>query len=77
MVETIPTANQKALCEWFLRLPLREKRKILSERAVKTESRTGVKSDTPFCSRQPIEKTISATNNGPQSDICSIFMNAV
>ena len=49
LVETIPTANQRALCWWFLKLPWREKRKVPSERAMKTESETGVKSDTPFC----------------------------
>ena len=58
-VETIPTANQRALCWWFLKLPWREKRKVPSERAMKIESETGVKSDTPFCSQQPIEKTNS------------------
>ena len=57
MVETIPTANQRALCWWFLKLPWREKIKVPSERAMKTESETGVKSDTPFCSRLPIKKT--------------------
>ena len=59
MVETIPTANQRALCWWFLKLPWREKRKVPSERAMKIESETGVKSDTPFCLRLPIEKTNS------------------
>ena len=59
LVETIPTANQRALCWWFLKLPWREKRKVPSERAMKTESETGVKSDTPFCSRLPIKKTNS------------------
>ena len=59
MVETIPTANQRALCWWFLKLPWREKRKVPSERAMKIESETGVKSDTPFCSRLPIKKTNS------------------
>ena len=32
---------------------------VASERAMKTESETGVKSDTPFCSQLPIEKTNS------------------
>ena len=59
LVETIPTANQRALCWWFLKLPWREKRKVPSERAMKIESETGVKSDTPFCLRLPIEKTNS------------------
>ena len=59
LVETIPTANQRALCWWFLKLPWREKRKVTSERAMKIESETGVKSDTPFCLRLPIEKTNS------------------
>ena len=59
LVETIPTANQRALCWWFLKLPWREKRKVPSERAMKIESETGVKSDTPFCSRLPIKKTNS------------------
>ena len=59
LVETISTANQRALCWWFLKLPWREKIKVPSERAMKTESETGVKSDTPFCSRPPIEKTKS------------------
>ena len=59
LVETIPTANQRALCWWFLKLPWREKRKVPSERAIKIESETGVKSDTPFCSQLPIEKTNS------------------
>ena len=64
LVETIPTANQRALCWWFLKLPWREKRKVPSERAMKIESETGVKSDTPFCLRLPIEKTNSeATGN--------------
>ena len=61
LVETIPTANQRALCWWFLKLPWREKRKVPSERAMKIESETGVKSDTPFCLRLPIEKTNSAS----------------
>ena len=65
MVETIPTANQRALCWWFLKLPWREKRKVPSERAMKTESETGVKSDTPFCSRLPIEKTNSEPRRLP------------
>ena len=62
LVETIPTANQRALWWWFLKLPWREKRKVPSERAKKTESETStsVKSDTPFCSWLPIEKTNSA-----------------
>ena len=59
MVETIPTANQRALCWWFLKLPWREKRKVPSERAMKIESETGVKSDTPFCLQLPVEKTNS------------------
>ena len=37
----------------------REKRKVPSERAIKTEAEIGVKSDTPFCSQVPIEKTNS------------------
>ena len=60
LVETIPTANQRALCWWFLKLPWREKRKVPSERAMKIESETGVKSDTPFCSWLPIKITNSA-----------------
>ena len=60
LVETIATANQRALCWWFLKLPWREKRKVPSERAMKTESETGVKSDTPFCSKLQIQKTNSA-----------------
>ena len=40
-------------------MPWREKRKVPSERAMKTESETGVKSDTPFCSWLLIEKTNS------------------
>ena len=59
LVETIPTANQRALCWWFLKVPWREERKVPSERAMKTESETVVKSDTPFCSRLPIKKTNS------------------
>ena len=59
MVETILTANQRALCWWLLKLPWREKRKVPSERAMKIESETDVKSDTPFCLRLPIEKTNS------------------
>ena len=59
LVESIPLANQRALCWWFLKLPWREKRKVPSERAMKTKSETSVKSDTPFCSRLPIEKTNS------------------
>ena len=55
----IPAANQRAWCWWFLKLPWREKRKVPSQRAIKTESETGVKSDTPFCSRLPVEKTNS------------------
>ena len=56
MVEKIPTANQRVLCWWFLKLPWREKRKVPSERGMKPESETGVKSDTPFL---PIKKTNS------------------
>ena len=63
LVETIPTANQRALCWWFLKLPWREKRKVPSERAMKIESETGVKSDTPFCLRLPIEKTNSGVSS--------------
>ena len=59
LVETIPTANQRALCWGFLKLPWREKRKV-PERAMNPESKTGVKSDTPLYSRLPIEKTNSA-----------------
>ena len=36
-----------------------EKRKVPSVRAMKAELETGVKSDTPFYSRLPIEKTNS------------------
>ena len=61
MVETIPTANQRAIVWWFLKLPWREKRKVPPERGMKPESETGVKSDTPFCSRLPIKKTNSAS----------------
>ena len=68
MVETIPTANQRALCWWFLKLPWREKIKVPSERAIKTESETGVKSDTPFCSRLPIGKTNSDREIRTQTD---------
>ena len=64
MVETIPTANHRAMCWWFLKLPWREKRKVPSERAMNIESETGVKSDTPFCLRLPIEKTNSAMGMG-------------
>ena len=60
LVESIPTANQRALFWWLLKLPWREKRKVPSERAIKTERETGVKSDTPFCSQLPIKKTNSA-----------------
>ena len=59
IVETIPIANQKALYGWFLKLPWRENRKVPSERAMKTETETGVKSDTPFCLQLPIKKTNS------------------
>ena len=57
LVETIPTANQRALCWWFLKLPWREKRKVPSERAIKIESEIGVRSDTlqVFYSRPPLE----------------------
>ena len=43
----------------MLKLPWREKRKVPPERAMKTESETGVKSDTPFCLQLPIKKTNS------------------
>ena len=72
MVETIPTANQRALCWWFLKLPWREKRKVPSERAMKIESETGVKSDTPFCLRLPIEKTNSERLRGISGKVMSI-----
>ena len=44
---------------WLRELPYRAKGMVPSERAMKTESETGVKSDTPFFSRLPIEKTNS------------------
>ena len=37
LVDTIPTANQRALCWWFLKLPWRENIKAPSERALKTK----------------------------------------
>ena len=43
-----------------LKAAMERKRKVPSERAIKIESETGVKSDTPFCLRLPIEKTNSA-----------------
>ena len=42
-----------------LKAAMERKRKVPSERAIKTESEAGVKSDAPFCSRLPIEKTNS------------------
>ena len=38
-----------------------ERKKKGTERAIKTESETGVKSDTPFCSWLPTKKTNSGT----------------
>ena len=48
-----------------LKAAMERKRKVPSERAMKTESETGVKSDTPFCSRLPIEKTNSEPRRLP------------
>ena len=53
---------------WFLKPPWREKRKVPPERAMKTESETGVKSFTPFCSWLPIKKT-NSENASPENKI--------
>ena len=47
LLETIPTAYQRALCWWFLKLSWREKER--SYEREKTETETAVKSDTTFC----------------------------
>ena len=48
-----------------LKAVMERKRKVSSERAMKIESETGVKSDTPFCLRLPVEKTNSALYCAP------------
>ena len=46
-----------------LKAAMERKRKVPPERAVKTESETGLKSDTPFCSQLTIEKTNSEAHS--------------
>ena len=60
-MEVVQRANQNSPLWWFCRLPWRVKRKVPSERALKTDSETDFKSHLPFCKGLPIEKTNSET----------------
>ena len=55
---------------------MERKKKGTIERAVKTESETGVKCDTPFCSRLPIEKTNSELCKSPFEQICVTYFKS-
>ena len=58
------TANQILSSKWLLKLPWRAKPRVPLERALKTISETGVKSDVAFFLGPSIEKTNSAGSSG-------------